>query len=190
MVEMSLSTPIVLLVALIAPEALADTPAATNALEAFVGGALPPPPTLPFSAPVEAAAVSRMLDSGLVLGLMAAILGIGRLALGTWKDTRPMLATAVILGILMWTVVNPAFWEVEKVTADQTGVTVVHYQGEDPHIAWADIKDIRLAEGMAFPVFTDDRTLVLVNANGGSVAVPRFATGAEEIAALISARRP
>jgi len=156
----------------------------------FVGAALPQAPALPYSTQVASLSSDRFLDVAIIVAVCAALYGLGYLIReSALPSFNPAVFASVGLGVLMFTVVNPVFWKLQGVTVDDEGLVCEYWSGADRRIAWTDVAEVRVDEGGIFPVFTDDRALVLTDANGDEYPIPGMLPGAAEVAAVVAAKR-
>lgn len=161
-----------------------------SATAEFVGVALPAVPALPYSTQVATLSPDRFLDVALVLVVCAALYGLGYVIReSALPSFSPTVFASVCLGVLMFTAVNPVFWKLQGVTVDDEGLVCEYWSGADRRIAWSDVAEVRVDEGGIFPVFTDDRALVLTDANGDEYPIPGMLPGAAEVAAVVDAKR-
>ena len=112
--------------------------------------------------------------------------GIQKLAL---EQVKPWIFASVCLGILMFTAVNPIWWQFAGLKMDESGVEVTRNAASDTQVTWDDLTEVRVEDGKAFPVFTDDTMLVLV-AGDDEVRIPRYVPNAEAVAAYVLAHLP
>lgn len=140
----------------------------------------------------EALTAARAADVGIVLLSIYLLVLIGR---GLKNDVAPTLSPAVfascMIGVLWFTVVDPSFYEFKAVDVTADGITVETYTGDPQTIAWADVSTVTVRDGSAFPVFSDDRALVLRAGEGEdapAVAVPAFVPRRADVAAQILGR--
>jgi hypothetical protein len=162
-----------------------------SAVAEFVGEDLPPSEVADLRAEGEAFNAERAGDVGLVLGIIFLLMAVGR---GVQKEVAPSLSPAVfascVIGALWFTVVDPAFYEFKAVDMDASGVTVETYTGDPVTVSWSDVTSVTVREGSAFPVFSDDRALVLAVGDGDDavqVHIPAFVPGQREVAAQVLA---
>ena len=155
----------------------------------FVGGAeqLPPPPALPLIVQPDFAAGARIGDVLILLGLVGLLLGVGFLLRSVLTRVRPEVFTAGVMAVLLFTVINPLFWQLATVTADSTGVQVARYSASDLQVRWEDLREVRVEGGDLFPIVQDDTALRLVGAGGEHVDIPRYLAGAPALAAAVVA---
>jgi hypothetical protein len=155
----------------------------------FVGGAdqLPPPPSLPLTIHPDFAAGARIADVAILLGIIGLLFAVGRLLQTAVPQVRPVVFAASVMGVLMFTVINPLFWQLASVTVDETGVVVARYTVGDLRLDWADLTEVGVDEGAPLPYVQDDRALRLVDAQGGYVDIPRYLPRAAELAAAVVA---
>jgi hypothetical protein len=139
----------------------------------------------------EALTANRAADVGLVLAVIYLLVLFGR---GLRKDVAPTLSPAVfascMIGVLWFTVVDASFYEFKAVDISSEGITVETYMGDPQTVAWADVSTVTVRDGSAFPVFSDDRALVLQVGEGDEavhVAVPAFVPQRADVAGQILA---
>ncbi len=158
------------------------------------GQPLPPEPILPLEASQDFATGERLLDTGILLLVILCAFGVGvALRNGPLPKLPPVVFAACFIALLMLTLLNDSFWQLDSVTIDAKGVSIERHAGSDQSIAWAAITDVAVAGGSAFPMVQDDRSLRLVDADGETYDIPRFLPGAPEAAAAVLAgleRRP
>ena len=144
---------------------------------------------LPVTAESESMSGERVGDMLIGLAFLALIyfLGVFFKKSGL-PGLEPAVFTGVVMGILMFTVVNTEYWQMESVTADSEGLTIIRYTSSDSSIKWSEVKDIRMDDGSAFPVVTDDASLVLIDEAGEEYPVPRFLVNSDAIASVIKTR--
>lgn len=165
-----------------------DPAAVRAAVERFAGAGVEslPVPSLPFTTGIDATAPERVWDVLLGLGVLALLYGVGMLIRGSGRPgVRPWVFAAATLGLLMFTVVDPLFWQLKGVEADESGLTVLRYSASDQHLDWKEVRGVRVDEGSPFPVFSDDTALVLDGPEGEALRVPRLLPGSKEVARLV-----
>ncbi len=155
----------------------------------FVGGpgGLPAPPELPLTVEQDFTSLARLADVGILLVVLAALLGAGFLLRGALPRLRPAVLAAGAVAILMWTAVNPLFWQLASVTVDAGGLTVHRYTVSHLRIEWDAVREVRVTPGEPLPLAQDDRSLRLLDAGGEHVDVPRFLPRSAEVAAAVLA---
>jgi len=150
------------------------TTVAEAVLTAFSGEPLSAPPSLPLSLEVHAMAGSRGADVVLLLVIIAAFYGVGRLMKS--DSVKPSAVCAGLTAVFMLFFANSDFWSIAGVNVDDTGVTVTHWIGGDDDLPWDDLVFASIDSGKLFPAFTDDHALVLVGRDH-KVTLPRFVPG-------------
>jgi hypothetical protein len=172
---------------------MADAPAA-EALRAFLApdatldGLVP---ALPLSLPVEALSGPRVADVALLLGLIAAFWGVGALLRRAGlAGLRPAVFAAGLTGALLLFGTNTDFYEVASLELTETSLTVRRHVGADATVALAEVRTLTVDSGRLFPLFSDDRVLVLTTTAGPSVAIPRFLPRVEEAVRALASRLP
>jgi len=162
---------------------------ARAAAVAFVGGAaqLPGAPSLPLVVRPEMSSGERIADVGALLAAVGLLLGAGFVIRSALPEIRPAVFAAVGLAVLMWSSVNPLFWQLASVTVDAEGVSMTRHSADDLRIAWTDLRQVELDGGKALPYFQDDRALRLVDAQGLQLDIPRYLPEAPALAAAVVA---
>ena len=122
---------------------------------------------------------------GIALGFILALhlLGLGLKRSGA-RSLRPAVFTSTLVAIPMLFWVNMDFYDLHRVSADATGLTIERYMGPDDRIAWAEVRALEVLDGAPFPVMTDDRSLRVVGAQGASCVLPRYVPEVDAIVAL------
>lgn len=154
-----------------------------KSVKEFVSEELPTVSEESLSVDVEFTTVDRTLDVLIALLFIGLLLGMGFwLKKSLWNELRPVVFTSVCLGVLMFTAVNPLFWELKGVSVDTDGLTLHRYTLSDLTIAWEDVESVEWNEGHAFPTVTDDTSLRFISKNGEEYDIPRFVPQADELA--------
>jgi len=163
-----------------------------SAAEEFLGHGLPSAPDLPYTTGVVSLSSDRVLDGLLVLSVIAMLYAVGlAIRKAQWVPRfRPVVFTLVCLGVLMFTTVNPLFWQLQSVTAKDDGLSFSFWSGEEEHIAWDDVASVYVDEGRPFPRFLDDSALVLVDTKGETFSLPAFLPGSDRVAAVVADHEP
>ncbi len=162
-----------------------------SAAEEFLGHALPSPPDLPFTTGMVALNPDRLMDGVLVLIVIGTLYGSGwAIRRSLVSRFRPAVFTLACLAALMFTVVNPLFWELQSVTVMDEGLTCSFWSGEEQHIAWDDLASVHVDQGRPFPRFMDDSALVLLDSAGQAFPVPAFLPGSDQVAAVVGRHEP
>lgn len=145
----------------------------------------------PLTLDVDAMAGHRVADVALLLGLIAAFWGLGRLLRSAGLPRlRPFVMASGLTGILLLFFTNTAFWMVAGVRLEPDKVVLKKHLGEDEVFMWADLKRVELASGKLYPAFTDDTSLVLIGSDDKRLAIPRFVPGIAAIAPEVRKHLP
>lgn len=163
---------------------------AKAAVTEFLGAEqpLPPEPILPLEAAQDFAAGERLLDTGILILLLVVAFALGTaLRNGLLPKLPPAVFAMGVIVVLMFTLLNDSFWQLDTVTIDANGVTIERYAAPNQRIEWSAITDVQVAGGSPFPVVQDDRALRLVGGDGETYDIPRFLPGAPEAGAAVLA---
>lgn len=146
---------------------------------------------LPITSAVDFSSTPRILDVLLALGTIAGLFGVGALIRSSGaKALSPAVFTSGVLAVLFFTLVDPIFWQLASVTATNKGLEVAKYSASDVELAWKDVEHVRLEEGSAFPLFSDDGRIVVQGKDGTIVEIPRFLPEAPALAAAVARKAP
>jgi len=129
----------------------------------------------------------KALDVLVALLFIAVLYGIGRLFKAAAPNFQPLALVGLGVAVVAVFFTNRAFYEFKSATADERGVTVSRYVGDEERIEYEEVKEVRVEPGSLFPVFSDDRMLVLVG-EGRQVSIPFFVPERERLGALLKAR--
>lgn len=168
---------------------------ATDAIARFLEGLDPQGEVaaraVPFTLEVDSMAGDRVADVALLLGLIAAFWGIGRLLRSAgMAGLRPFVFASALTGVLLLFFTNTAFWMVAGVSVDADKITLQKHLGDDEVLAWAELRGVELDSGKLFPAFSDDASLVLRGAGDQRLALPRFVPGIADAAREVQRRLP
>jgi hypothetical protein len=143
---------------------------------------------LPFELEVDAMAGHRVADVALLLGLILAFWGLGRLLRAGLPAMRPFVFASGMTGILLLFFTNTAFYMVAGVAVDDEKVTLRTHLGGDEVMKWSELTTVELDGGSLYPAFTDDASLVLVGKDDARIELPRFVPGVGAVAAEVAHR--
>lgn len=152
----------------------------------FLGAPAGPIPSLPYTTETLVLSSERLLDGFVVLGVAVVLFAAGwALREFALPNFRPAVFTLVCIGVLVFLGANPVVWQIEAVTVDYDSITCSYWSGEREQVLFEEVVDIHVEDGMIFPMFLDDTTLVVRDDSGGACAVPAFLPGSAEVAAVI-----
>lgn len=130
------------------------------------------PQSLPLVAEVNALGSARLADVGLALCVIALAMGVliwGR------KRGKLILFPVILVAIFFAFFTNTAFYEFKSVEVTVDALIVSEHLGDPTHVSWGQITSMHMEEGELFPVFADDRMLVLtVSGLEEPVRLPAF----------------
>ncbi|NUN15102.1 MAG: hypothetical protein HUU55_15850 [Myxococcales bacterium] len=130
------------------------------------------PQSLPLTAEVNALGSARLADVGLALACIA-----GAIFVLIWgrKRGKLILFPVILVSIFFVFFTNTAFYEFKSVQVTTNALVVSEHIGDPSHISWGQITSMYVEEGELFPVFADDRMLVLtISGAQEPVKIPAF----------------
>lgn len=152
------------------------------------GGPAPAESELPLTVAAPDFSADKALDAALGLAFIAALLGIGRLIRSALPGFKPFALAGVGVAVMAIFFTNTRFYEFASVTVDASGITVTRHVGGEERVDFRDVTDVRVEPGKPYPVFTDDRSLVIAAGTGRSVSIPFFVPDRERLGALLASK--
>jgi hypothetical protein len=146
----------------------------------------PPDADLPTTFEVPSFAPDRIWDGLIGLGFIGILWGLGFLVKRRVPNFKSYIFAAVGVAVVAVFMTRTSFYEFKSVTVDASGVTTTTQFGGERRVAFTDVRDVGVKPGAVFPVVTDARELVLLDANGQpAVSIPFFVPDRDRLGALL-----
>jgi len=152
------------------------------------GGPAPGDADLPLTLSPPDFSRDKALDVAVAFAFSGALWGLGALIRSARKGFKPVGLVGLGVALMAVFFTDTSFYDFKSVTADASGVTVARHVGGEARVGYADVTEVRVEPGRVFPVFTDDRALVLKAADGRSVTIPFFVPERDRLGSLLKGR--
>ncbi len=149
--------------------------------------ALPAAESGPVEVLLDPMSGDRLKDVGLALAVVVGLFLLGRFLKSAGLKIHPAVFASAALGLLAFTMVNSAFWELKGVRIDASGLSELRQVGSDVELPWSKVRVVESSAGSAFPFFLDDRALLLSDGGDRTVRILRGLTDAPKAYAAVLA---